>query len=200
MAYEQSTPESNLINRRQALCTLAGISAAVAGFALVGVGTAHAAEPSSVAGAATNTVTAQEVTEQAELDAEAARQLAMVGALIPNDLELGGWAIQKVQAPKFGGIPVVMRTPSGETFQVDVLARDRNDSHVMGIAETRHFSLFVANSGNGSKATDELQARGAKVLAHHLSRTELSGVPLPSLLTLTERSSRHPLGTFDVLG
>jgi hypothetical protein len=201
MAYEQSTPESNLINRRQALCTLAGISAgisvAVAGFALVGVGTAHAAEPSSVGGAPANTVTAQEVTEQAEFDAEAARQLAMVEALIPNDLELGGWAIQKVQAPMLGGIPVVMRTPSGETFQIDVLARDRS---VAGIAETRHFSLFVANSGNGSKATDELQARGAKVLAHHLSRTELSGAPLPSLLTLTERSSRHPFGTFGVLG
>jgi hypothetical protein len=203
MAYEQSTPERNLssIGRRQALCTFAGISAAVAGFALLGVGTARAAESTiDTDGASTapaQTVTAQEVAQQVEVDAEAARQLAMVEALIPKNLELGNWSIQKVQAPTLGAIPVVMRTPAGESFQVDVLARD---SHCPGIADTKHFSLFVANNGNGSKSTDELQARGAKILAHHLSRTERSGTPLPSLLTLVERSSRHPFGTFGVLG
>ncbi len=200
MAYEQSTSESNLIGRRSALCTLAGISTAVAGFALLGVGTARAAEPNfDTAGGepVADTVTAQEVAQQVEFDAEGARQLAMVEALIPTNLELGGWSIQKVQAPMLGAIPVVMRTPTGESFQIDVLARD---SFVAGIADTKHFSLFVANSGNGSKSTDEWQARGAKVLAHHLSRTERSGTPLPSLLTLAERSRRHPLGTFGVLG
>jgi hypothetical protein len=201
MAYEQSTP--NLSTRRQALCTLAGISTAVAGFALLGVGTARAANDAGSSFdttgnvPATDLVTAQEVAEQVELDAEAARQLAMVEALIPKNLELGSWSIQKVQAPMFGAIPVVMRTPAGESFQVDVLARDSNRP---GIADTKHFSLFVANSGNGSKSTDEWQARGVKVLAHHLSRTERSGTPLPSLLTLAERSSRHPFGTFGVLG
>jgi hypothetical protein len=205
MAYEQSTPERNLssIGRRQALCTFAGISAAVAGITLLGVGTARAAEsPIDTDGAlgtapTSQTVTAHEVTQQVEFDAEAARQLAMVEALIPKSLELGNWSIQKVQAPVFGAIPVVMRTPAGESFQVDVLARDSSQP---GIADTRHFSLFVANNGNGSKSTDELQARGAKMLAHHLSRTERSGTPLPSLLTLVERSSRHPFGTFGVLG
>lgn len=202
MAYEQSTSERNLssIGRRQALCTFAGISAAVAGFALLGVGTARAAESTvdSASGTApAQTVTAQEVANKVEVDAEAARQLAMVEALIPKNLELGSWSIQKVQAPMFGAIPVVMRTPAGESFQVDVLARA---SDVSGIADTKHFSLFVANNGSGSKSTDELQARGAKILAHHLSRTERSGAPLPSLLTLVERSSQHPFGTFGVLG
>ena len=194
MAYEQST--RNLINRRQALCTLAGISTAVAGFALIGVGSARAAETNFDAAPA-NTVTAQEVTDQVEFDAEGARQLAVVEALIPNNLELGGWTIQKVQAPMLGAIPVVMRTPAGESFQIDVLARDPS---IAGIAESKYFSLFVANSGNGSKSTDEMQARGAKVLAHHLSRTERSGAPLPALLTLNERELRHPFGTFGVLG
>jgi hypothetical protein len=200
MAYEQSTPNlspgSDLIGRRQALCTLAGISTAVAGIALLGVGTARAAELDT-ASPTGNVVTAQEVAEQVEYDAEAARQLAMVEALIPRDLELGSWSIQKVQAPMLGAIPVVMRTPAGESFQIDVLARD---SSCPGVADTKHFSLFVANSGNGSKSTDEWQARGAKVLAHHLSRTERSGAPLPALLTMSERSSRHPFGTFGVLG
>lgn len=202
MAYEQSTSERNLssIGRRQALCTFAGISAAVAGFALLGVGTARAAESSidtDDACSATQTVTAQEVAQQVEFDTEATRQLAMVEALIPKNLELGSWSIQKVQAPMFGAIPVVMRSPAGESFQVDVLARDSSSP---GIADTRHFSLFVANNGNGSKSTDELQARGAKILAHHLSRTERSGTPLPSLLTLAQRSSQHPNGTYGVLG
>lgn len=206
MAYEQSNlisrpsgpdSERNLIGRRQALCTLAGITTAVAGITLLGVGTARAAEADFDANPVPDTVTAQEVAQQVEFDAEAARQLAMVEALIPNNLELGGWSIQKVQAPMLGAIPVVMRTPAGESFQIDVLARD---AEIAGIADTKNFSLFVANSGNGSKTTDELQARGAKVLAHHLSRTERSGTPLPSLLTLTERSRRHPFGTFGVLG
>lgn len=197
MAYEQSTPERNLIGRRQALCTFAGISTAVAGFALLGVGTARAAESNDAAAEPAHTVTARQVTEQVEHDAEAARQLAMVEALIPADLDLGKWSIQKVQAPMLGAIPVVMRTPTGETFQVDILRRDVNAS---GIADTKHFSLFIANSGNGSTSTDEWQARGAKVLAHHLGRTERSGAPLPSLMTHSERASRHPFGTYCVLG
>ena len=197
MAYEQSTPERNLIGRRQALCTFAGITTAVAGFALLGVGTARAAESNDSAVEPTHTVTAREVAQQVEVDAETARQLAMVEALIPTDLDLGKWSIQKVRAPMLGAIPVVMRTPTGESFQIDILRRDES---VNGIADTMHFSLFVANSGNGSKSTDEWQARGAKVLAHHLSRTERSGVPLPSLMTHRERELRHPFGTFGVLG
>lgn len=206
MAYEQSTSERNLssIGRRQALCTFAGISAAVAGFALLGVGTARASEStidtSACGTSPAQTVTAQEVAQQVEFDAEAARQLALVEALIPKNLELGSWSIQKVQAPMLGAIPVVMRSPAGESFQVDVLARDSSAMGCPGIADTKHFSLFVANNGNGSTSTDELQARGAKILAHHLSRTERSGTPLPSLLTLAERSNRHPDGTFGVLG
>lgn len=198
MAYEQSTPERNLIGRRQALCTLAGISTAVAGFALLGVGTARAAESGdSAAGDHTDTVTAQEAVQQAEVDANAARELAMVEALIPADLDVGKWTIEKVSAPLLGAIPVVMRTPTGEAFQVDVLRRDPSAG---GIADTKHLSLFVANSGNGSKDTDEWQARGVKVLAHHLRRTELSGAPLPKLMTFAERSRRHPFGNFGVLG
>jgi hypothetical protein len=201
MAYEHSTPEHNLIGRRQALCTFAGITTAVAGIALFGVGTAHAADAQSKDAAIgeqpAQTVTAQQAAEQVELDAETARQLVMVEALIPRDLDLGKWSIEKVQAPTLGAIAVVMRTPAGQTFQVDVLARD---AQAPGIADTKHFSLFIANSGNGSKSTDEMQARGVKVLAHHLSRTERSGVPLPALMTHAERNGRHPFGNFGVMG
>jgi hypothetical protein len=199
MAHEQLTPERNLIGRRQALCTLAGISTAVAGFTLLGVGTARAAESRDFVGSepTSDTVTAQEVAQQVEYDTKSARELAVVEALIPADLDVGKWSIEKVSAPLLGAIPVVMRTPKGEAFQVDVLRRDAANP---GVADTKHFSLFIANSGNGSKSTDEWQARGAKVLAHHLSRTERGGTPLPSLMTFRERSRRHPFGNFGVLG
>jgi hypothetical protein len=200
MAYEQSTPERNLIGRRQALCTFAGIATAVAGFGLLGVGTARAAELAhhelghDLGG---ETVTAEEAVRRAEDQAAAKREMALVEALIPHDIDVGKWSVEKVHAPKFGAIAVVMRTPTGQPFQVDVL---RRDSSVSGVAETEHFSVFIANSGDGSKSTEEWQARGAKVLAHHLRRTERSGSPLPVLLSFSERASRHPFGNYSVLG
>ena len=193
MSYEQSTPDRNLIGRRQALCTFAGIATAVAGIGFIGVGTAHAAEVGSHA----ETVSAHEAVRLAEESAAAERELALVEALIPGDLDLGSWSLEKVHAPRLGAIAVVMRSPQGEAFQVDVL---RREAGVQGVADTRNFSLFVANKGNGSTSTDEWQARGAKVLAHHVRRTELSGTPLPELMSFSERQSRHPFGDFGVLG
>jgi hypothetical protein len=199
MAYEQSTPERNLIGRRQALCSFAGIATAVAGIGLIGLGTAHAAEP-SVPHVDGQTVTAEEAVRRADDQAAAEREMALVEALIPADLDVGKWSIEKVHA-KLGAIAVVMRTPTGQPFQVDVLRRDQSpDQGVAGVAETEQLSVFIANSGDGSKATEEWQARGAKVLAHHLRRTERSGSPLPSLLTFSERNSKHPFGNFGVLG
>lgn len=196
MAYEQSTPDRNLIGRRQALCTFAGIATAVAGFTLFGVGTARAAE-GSLAEFEGETVTAAEAIRRAEDQAVSERDMALVESLIPRDLDVGKWSIEKVHTPRLGAIAVVMRTPEGQPFQVDVLSRD---PRVAAVADTEHFSLFVANSGNGSKSTNEWEARGAKVLAHHLRRTERSGSPLPQLMTFSERASRHPFGNFGVLG
>lgn len=204
MAYEQSTPERNLIGRRQALCTFAGIATAVAGISLALEGSARAAdvetraaEPSSTPHVDGETVTAEEADRQARDQATAEREMALVEALIPRDLDVGVWSIEKVHAPRLGAIAVVMRTPTGQAFQVDVLRRDPG---VAGVAETAHFAMFVANSGNGSKATEEWQARGAKVLAHHIRRTERSGSPLPQLMTFSERAGQHPFGNFGVLG
>jgi hypothetical protein len=196
MAYEQSIPEHNLIGRRQALCTFAGVATALAGFALIGVGTAQAAEPGTNHEGG-ETVTAAEVAQSTEAQAALARETTLVHALIPADLDVGKWSIEQVHPPRFGAVAVVMRTPEGAAFQVDVLRRDPN---IAGVADTQHFSLFVANSGDGSKTTEEWQARGAKVLAHHILRTERSGSPLPQLLSFAERANQHPLGSYCVLG
>lgn len=194
MAYEQ-TPERNLIGRRQALCTFAGIATAVAGVNLLSVGTARAADSSDPR--VGETVTAAEAVARAQEQAATEREMALVEALIPRDLDVGKWSIEKVHPAKLGAIAVVMRTPDGRPFQVDVLRRDQGTP---GVADTIRFSVFIANSGDGSKATEEWQARGAKVLAHHIRRTERNGSPLPSLLTFGERANRHPFGNFGVLG
>lgn len=193
MAYEQPTPERNLIGRRQALCTFAGIATAVAGLTLLGEGTARAESSTLAKPHVGETVTADEAVRRAESE----RELALVEALVPRDLDVGKWTIEQVHPVRFGAIAVVMRTPTGDAFQVDVLRRDPS---VAGVAETNHFSVFVANRGDGSKATEEWQARGAKVLAHHIRRTERSGSPLPQLLTFSQRAEQHPFGNYGVLG
>lgn len=190
MTYEQ-TYDSHSIGRRQALCTLAGIATAVAGIGLIGIGTAEAS--TSAATPAGATVSADEAIRSGEDE----RAQAMVDALIPATLDVGRWSIERVHAPRLGAIAVVMRTPEGKAFQVDVM---RRDDTMPGVATTKHFSLFVANSGSGETSTAEYEARGAKVLAHHLRSRELSGVPLPSLMTFAERADRHPFGAFGVLG
>lgn len=192
MSYEQSTLEPTFIGRRQALCTFAGIAGAIAGFGLFGIGSAQAAE-SEAAIAGVETVTA----ERAEALAVSEREQAMLDSLVPRDLDVGAWSVEAVHPPRLGAVAVVMRTPQGDVFQVDVLQRD---DATPGVAQTKNFSLFIANRGDGSSVTDEWQARGAKVLAHHIRRTELSGSPLPELLTLTQRDNRHPFGGFGVLG
>ncbi len=201
MTYEQpneinvSSPAAEtLIGRRQALCSLAGIATAVAGIGLIGIGTARADETSVATPASgAQTVTAEDVVRSAEEE----RDLAMVRALVPEGLDVGNWAIERVHAPRLGAVAVVMRTPEGKPFQIDLL---RRDDAVPGVATTRHFSLFVSNSGKGDTATDEYQARGAKVLAHQISHRELSGAPAPMLLSFAERSNRFPFGAFGVLG
>ncbi|MFV8753200.1 hypothetical protein ACNOYE_21850 [Nannocystaceae bacterium ST9] len=192
MTYEQS-PERNLIGRRQALCSLAGIATAVAGIGLIGIGTARAGDDAPTPSAEGPTVSADEAIRSSEDE----RDLAMVRALVPEDLDVGKWSIERVHAPRLGAVAVVMRTPEGKPFQIDLL---RRDDSVPGVASTRHFSLFVSNSGKGDTATDEYQARGAMVLAHQIRHRELSGAPAPALLSFAERSDRFPFGAFGVLG
>ncbi len=205
MTYEQSpenpspppAAENNLIGRRQALCSLAGIATAVAGIGLIGIGSARADEASIPTPTDGSTISANEAIRSAEDLAAEERDLAMVRALVPEDLDVGTWSIERVHSPRLGAIAVVMRTPDGKAFQVDLL---RRDDAVPGVAATRHFSLFVSNSGKGDTATDEYQARGAIVLAHQIRHRELSGAPAPKLMSFAERSNSFPFGAFGVLG
>lgn len=92
-----------------------------------------------------------------------------------------------------GALPVVLETHAGTRYQVDVLARD--PSGPQGVGNTEHFSVYVANRGDGGTSTDETEGLGAMALARVL---EANDNDLPKLMTLRDRESEHPKGTFGV--
>lgn len=118
--------------------------------------------------------------------------------LVPEGRELGNWMVERVYAPRMGAIAVVLRTPSGVRFQVDVLRRETADDRRAMAVSSRH-ALYVVNGGDGRKDTDEMQARGTKVLAGFLDRQASAGVQGPELSSYSERAAAFPGASFGVL-
>lgn len=107
------------------------------------------------------------------------------------------WTVVRVHPIHLGAVPVVLSTSDGDTYQVDVLARDADGPQ--GVANTEQLSLFVVNSSrvddpDGRRATDEEQGLGAMTLAQ-----SLTAEPVPQgLLTHRQRNEQHPDGAFAV--
>lgn len=118
--------------------------------------------------------------------------------VLPEGLRFGRWRIVAVHPVKFGAVPVVLETLSGERFQVDVLARDRRPGAKRGVALTRHYSLHLSNVGRGSKPTREEHGLGVLWLAALMRAREAHHAPA-RLLTLRDRLVRYPTGRFDAL-
>ncbi len=117
-----------------------------------------------------------------------------IGALEPGTVLPGTQVrVVAVYPVTLGALPVVLETQAGGRYQVDVLARDANGPQ--GVGNTEHFSVYVANSGDGGTSTDETQGLGAMALARVL---ESSQHELPKLMTLRDRATQHPEGTFGV--
>ncbi len=107
------------------------------------------------------------------------------------------WNVVAVHPVRFGSVAVVLATPEGRRYQVDVLARDPNGPQ--GVANTERLSLYVSNRGDGSVQTDEEQGLGALALANTLRRYEgEADAELPPLMTLEQRNAKHPGGSFGV--
>lgn len=117
--------------------------------------------------------------------------------------------IEAVLPISAGAVPVVMRTPAGERFQVDVLRRDPKGP--AGVADTNELSLFIANRGDGETPTAEAQAHAARGLAawigERLAGREGDAVAAlagaseagdAGLLTFRERQKAHPGGVFSL--
>lgn len=112
---------------------------------------------------------------------------------------LDRWTVEAIHPVHLGAVPVVLRTADGARFQVDVLRRDPDPGARLGVANTASLSVFVANRGDGSTATDEEQGLGAMALGDALAGREAAGAPIPALLTHRERRARHPVGEYSVL-
>lgn len=117
---------------------------------------------------------------------------------LPEGMRFGRWRIVAVHPVKFGAVPVVLETRTGERFQVDVLARDRRPGAKRGVAVTRHYALHLSNVGRGAKPTREEHGLGVIWLAALLRARELHREPA-RLLTLRDRLVRFPAGRFDAL-
>jgi hypothetical protein len=104
---------------------------------------------------------------------------------------VGAWRVEQVMPLVAGAVPVLMRTPDGQRFQVDVMRADADGPRA--VAEAGPLALYLANGGTGDKPSIEAEAQGARVLAGALAKIAAEGgLPaVPGLLTLSERMSTH---------
>lgn len=118
--------------------------------------------------------------------------------LLPVGLRFGRWRIVAVHPVKLGAVPVVVECRDGTRFQVDIVRRDAGLLGRHGVAETRHYALFLSNVGDGHTPTPEELGQGIIWLAALLRPYEHRGNP-GGLMTLRERHRRFPRGRFDAL-
>ena len=118
--------------------------------------------------------------------------------LLPEGLRFGRWRVISVLPLKLGAVPVVLESRQGERFQVDVLRRDRSARARRGLSETRGYSLFLFNRGQGDTPTQEDHGLAVLWLAAFLRPREHTQVGV-ALLTQRERMQRFPRGKFNAL-
>ncbi len=99
-------------------------------------------------------------------------------------LRLGRCTVVQVGAVSAGAVPVVLRTPSGEQFAVDILRHDRSTP---GVSRGGALAVYLNNNGSGRTASVEEHGLGAMALARWLALREAGGRPVPALLTLRQR-------------
>lgn len=118
--------------------------------------------------------------------------------LLPEGLRFGRWRVVSVLPSKLGAIPVILESRSGDRFQVDILRRDRSARARRGLSETRGYSLFLFNRGQGDTPTQEDHGLAVLWLAAFLRPREHT-LPAIALLTQRERTQRFPRGKFNAL-
>lgn len=99
-------------------------------------------------------------------------------------LRLGRCTVVKVGAVSAGAVPVVLRTPGGDQFAVDILRHDRSTP---GVSRGGALAVYLNNNGSGRTASVEEHGLGAMALARWLALREAGGRPVPALLTLRQR-------------
>lgn len=108
---------------------------------------------------------------------------------------LGKCRVVEVRPLLLGAIPIVMETPTGARFQLDVLRAQASGD---GVGKAPGLAVFVSNGGDGSTRTDETQGLAAMALGAMIARRLHEGARVPTLLSFEERAGRFPGGIFAV--
>jgi hypothetical protein len=183
-----------LVGRRRVLISLgalAGITAAS------GVATASVRKVTPRRGLA-DSVAPADAAHDREIEIEVAESVREPGTLfgLPEGTQISRWTVAEVHPLTDGAIPVIMLDHEGTRFQVDVVRRDDALGAPRGVADTKHFSVFVANKGSGSTSTVEEHGRGAMMLGRYLEVREAE-IDVPAeMMTLVARNRAFPSGTF----
>lgn len=109
--------------------------------------------------------------ETANVDPAVQQADRLVAPLAPGH-RLGRWTVQQILPVQNGAASVVLADASGEHFQLDICARDPSASAQKGPGRSERFEIFLANSGNGSKATFEDHGLAAMALAEVIRANE----------------------------
>jgi hypothetical protein len=115
---------------------------------------------------------------------------AYFGPLVDGS-RLDRWTLVRVFDVRDGAIPVVLATPDGSAYQIDLLRRD--PAGPRGVAETTQLSLFIANHGDGGTTTPEERGQGILALAAALTTRERAGAAPPALSSMNERLAAFPV-------
>lgn len=103
----------------------------------------------------------------------------------------GAWRVEQVMPLVAGAVPVLMRTPEGKRFQVDLMRAEPDGPRA--VAQAGELALYLANGGAGDTPSAEIEAQGARVLAGALTQLagERGAPAIAGLLTLSERLAAH---------
>lgn len=107
---------------------------------------------------------------RARLTVPADGEFSLFGHALAGGTSVGRGSVEAVLPITAGAVPVVMRTPDGQRFQVDVLRRD--PAGPAAVAETERLALYIANKGDGRTPTSEAQAHAARSLATWLAERD----------------------------
>ena len=122
---------------------------------------------------------------------------ALFGSLAGGGVVAGGWRVEAVYGERAGAIPVVMSTPSGERFAVEVFRDDARGPAPISRADG--LALTLVNRGDGASRTNEQLGLGVMALGGALHARRVEGAPIPEgLRTWRERVELRPDGWYDV--
>lgn len=112
----------------------------------------------------------------------------LLAPLAPGD-RLDRWTVERILPVEDGAASVVLSDESGQRFQLDICKRDTAASSPAGPGRSQHFEVFLANSGDGSKATFEDHGLAAMALAEVI-RTNEQGIDRTPFSTQARRAAK----------